>query len=455
MSSVVFEHHFQGETGRDEFQREPVAAKVISLLVSDAQVSPMVIDGDWGTGKTEFCHKLINKFKAEHGSYRIVYVDAFKADHADNPLMTILAEVLKLLPEGDQRKGFIQKALPVIRYGLKTALKVGVGHVLRKNADDIADELEEALEETTEKVIDASVEALLKEHEKAEQSLAALQKSLAHIASESPIVMFIDELDRCRPDFSVEMLEVIKHTFDVEGVKFVLVTNTKQLTAAINHRYGSEVDSQRYLNKFLKFRFSLPDTLTQSKHDRTLAAVAHFQYLVSQSQILNSTNLASNENRVKKFVEVLIGINSLSLREVETFVRYLEIYQTLTANQGLASNLIFAFQLLRVFGVYLFCFKSKIADNITRKLVSADEILNVLAVTDLPKINLKEYKYPEDHEVVAIMLAKDCHLGNERFVNLNDEWNTIFIEMFERRYYGSSSPINIIVETIDVLSFKF
>ena len=116
MSSVVFEHHFQGETGRDEFQREPVAAKVISLLVSDAQVSPMVIDGDWGTGKTEFCHKLINKFKAEHGSYRIVYVDAFKADHADNPLMTILAEVLKLLPEGDQRKGFIQKALPVIRY---------------------------------------------------------------------------------------------------------------------------------------------------------------------------------------------------------------------------------------------------------------------------------------------------------------------------------------------------
>lgn len=52
MSSIVVEHRFQGETGRYEFQRESVATKVISLLVSDAQVPSMVIDGDWGAGKT-------------------------------------------------------------------------------------------------------------------------------------------------------------------------------------------------------------------------------------------------------------------------------------------------------------------------------------------------------------------------------------------------------------------
>lgn len=259
MKSIgVNERCFQGENGRDEFQRESVATKVISLLVSPTDISPMVIDGGWGTGKTEFCHKLINKFSAEHENYRVVYVDAFKADHADNPLMTILAEVLKLLPKGKQRKGLMQKALPVIRYGLKTALKVGVGHVLRKNADDIADEIETVLEEATEKAIDASIEVLLKDHEQAEENLLALQNMLAQIAVASPIVFFIDELDRCRPDFAVEMLEVIKHTFDVDGVQFVLVTNTAQLKAAINHRYG-DVDSQRYLDKFLKFRFFLPD----------------------------------------------------------------------------------------------------------------------------------------------------------------------------------------------------
>ena len=446
---------FQGEKGRDEFQRHPVAAKVISLLVSDAQVSPMVIDGDWGTGKTEFCHKLINKFKAEHGNYRIVYVDAFKADHADNPLMTILAEVLKLLPEGEQRKGLIQKALPVLRYGLKTALKVGVSHVLRKNADDIADELEEALEETTEKVIDASVEALLKEHEKAEESLAALQKALAQIASEFPIVMFIDELDRCRPDFSVEMLEVIKHTFDVEGVKFVLVTNTKQLTAAINHRYGYEVDARRYLDKFLKFRFTLPNVLTQDRNDRILAAVTHFYSLVGRSQALSNSVLNDSNNAVTQFGKTLIEVNSLSLREIETLVRHLEIFNTLTSNRGLVANAIFGLQLLRIFGVYLFCFEPQISERIIKKSVSADEIVNLLDVKDLPILVPQEYKYPEHHEVIAVMLANECKNGSEKFSNLNDDWKRVFVDLFERRHFSDGKCLNIIIEVFDVLSLRF
>lgn len=454
MTSIVAERCFQGERGRDEFQREPVAVKVISLLVSDAQVSPIVIDGDWGTGKTEFCHKLINKFKAEHDSYRIVYVDAFKADHADNPLMTILAEVLKLLPEGEQRKGFIQKALPVIRYGLKTALKVGVGHVLRKNADDIADELEDVLEETTEKVIDASVEALLKEHEKAEESLAALQKTLTQIAEVSPIVMFIDELDRCRPDFSVEMLEVIKHTFDVVGVKFVLVTNTKQLTAAINHRYGYEVDSQRYLDKFLKFRFSLPNTLTQNRHQRSLAAVTHFYALVNQSEILKNTSLTQSDNGVTNFCVSLIQINSLSLREVETFVRYIEIYHTLTSKNGLAHNVIFGYQLLICFGVYLFCFSPIVSEKMLRKSAVPNDILSLLNTTNMPHINSQEHRYPEHHEVVAVMLAHDCKYDNAQFSQLNDEWLALFQDYFSHRAVGPGKFIDIVIQTIDVLSFR-
>src|SRR5690554_6113678 len=100
MPVVSTELRFSGKNGRDEFHREQIADKVIRLLVSDIEISPMVIDGQWGTGKTEFCHKLINKFRDCHPNYRLLYVDAFQADHADNPLMTILAEVLKLLPEG-------------------------------------------------------------------------------------------------------------------------------------------------------------------------------------------------------------------------------------------------------------------------------------------------------------------------------------------------------------------
>ncbi|WP_244572458.1 P-loop NTPase fold protein, partial [Escherichia coli] len=45
---------------RDEFLRKPIAEKLIALLNSDINLSPLVIDGGWGTGKTEFCKKVAN-----------------------------------------------------------------------------------------------------------------------------------------------------------------------------------------------------------------------------------------------------------------------------------------------------------------------------------------------------------------------------------------------------------
>ncbi|MBS9778043.1 MAG: hypothetical protein KGV50_04690 [Gammaproteobacteria bacterium] len=43
---------------RDEFQRKPIAEKIIQLLKSEIDISPLMIDGNWGIGKTEFCCKL-------------------------------------------------------------------------------------------------------------------------------------------------------------------------------------------------------------------------------------------------------------------------------------------------------------------------------------------------------------------------------------------------------------
>ena len=71
---------------RDAFNRKPVAIKAISLLQSEIDVSPMVIDGDWGIGKTEFCMKMINEMAVDD-SHHLIYVDAFKADHANEPLL--------------------------------------------------------------------------------------------------------------------------------------------------------------------------------------------------------------------------------------------------------------------------------------------------------------------------------------------------------------------------------
>ena len=80
---------------QDEFKRKPIAENIIRLLTSDIDLSPMVIDGGWGTGKTEFCQKLIRLMQEQHPDYRPVYIDAFRSDHSGEPLLALLAEIIK------------------------------------------------------------------------------------------------------------------------------------------------------------------------------------------------------------------------------------------------------------------------------------------------------------------------------------------------------------------------
>ena len=295
----------------DEFNRKPIAENIIRLLTSPIDLSPMVIDGGWGTGKTEFCQKLIRLMEQQQLNYQPVYIDAFRSDHSGEPLLALLAEIIKTCtPPKDSDEKLIEEHKDRIRritkaagFLMKTVAKAAVGHVLKQNTDDLAEEFQQimndgqdadSLAETVtdaaatiaSHTIDATVEALLKEQIEAEKNLETLKACLKELAADKPIILFIDELDRCRPDYAVDMLEVIKHVFDIENVKVVLVTNTKQLRAAINHRYGAEVDAQKYLDKFLKYSFALPEkVVAQTEQDRVWVSIHHFGQLIKGRDI--------------------------------------------------------------------------------------------------------------------------------------------------------------------------
>ena len=78
-------------------------------------------------------------------------------------------------------------------------------------------------------------------------------------------MVFIDELDRCKPSFAIEMLERIKHYFDDERIVFVVSLNKEQLIHTISHYYGSEFDATRYLNRFFDVSINLPEISSYQK----------------------------------------------------------------------------------------------------------------------------------------------------------------------------------------------
>lgn len=435
---------------RDEFNRKTIAENMIKLLQSEADVSPMMLDGSWGTGKTEFCLKTMELFK-QKDSHQLIYIDAFKADHADEPLLTVLAEVLKLIPEEESQRSFIKKVIPAARYSVKTLMKAGVGHVLRQDFADAANDFDKEIQKATDKAIDSSVESMLKAHSKAEKNLESLQVALQELADVKPIIIFIDELDRCRPDFAVSMLELIKHVFAVVGVQFVLVTNSQQLKASINHCYGISVKAQRYLDKFLKFSFQISNKSIRHQHNPAFASITLYKQLVQKEPSLSLCKIDGGYSL--KLIENFILSHRISLREVETLVRHLSILQVLTEKSAFSHGQFLGYTLLHLLSVLIHCFKPELATSINHEHYDAKligEFLSLEAVRPFPD----GMNRPEVEEVLMVILARDCKLGAKPYLPIDDidKWDNIIEKGFFNYGLDSEDAINELRNTFEVLS---
>lgn len=360
-------------TSRDEFTRKPIAEKILKLLDSDIDVSPLIIDGKWGTGKTEFCFKLKNLIEADSSNnYKVGYVNAFQADHANEPLLTLIAEVAGFYGEdNEKRKSFIKNAIPYLRLVSGIGMKAIASLAFGKYAANIPDELKtglEAIEDGSDSLIDQSLESMIKDQVEAEKNLSTLKEALKDIAATNPVILLIDELDRCRPDFAVMMLETIKHVFDVENVQIILITNADQLKATIKHSYGSETNSDDYLYKFFKYQINL-STSTKGLEGRLVENnVTYFRAVVQASKVIPQ---AFKDNKFIYEITTFLDLSKLSLRNIEQIVRCIEtliIFEDKDKSKSLNPE-----PLIMVFLSFLYISnKGLLISLANKKLVSSD-----------------------------------------------------------------------------------
>lgn len=363
-------------TNRDEFTREPIAEKIIKLLDSEIDVSPLIIDGKWGTGKTEFCFKLKNLIEADNtNNYKVGYVNAFQADHTNEPLLTLIAEVAGFYnEEDDRRKSFIKNAIPYLRLVSGIGIKAIASLAFGKYAADIPDEFQEgmeAIEEGSDSFIDQSLESMIKDQVEAEKNLSTLKEALKNIASTTPVILLIDELDRCRPDFAVMMLETIKHVFDVENVQIILITNAEQLKATIKHSYGSETNSHDYLYKFFKYQINLPTTTKDIEGKSVENNLAYFKTTVQASRVISQE---FKDNEFIYEIPTFLDLSKLSLRNIEQIVRCIEtliIFEDNSKSRNAEVE-----QLLIVFLSFAYIANKKLFEQIRDNSIQASDILS-------------------------------------------------------------------------------
>ena len=231
----------------DLFERqEPV--KDLKILVGNID-SPAVIaiDGAWGTGKTTFLN-LWKQSLFDEGC-PVVYFNAWENDYSANALVSILLELTNQLRDCDANFGlkslFDEATIKIFKEIANVSLKIGSSGLL--SLDSFKDELD-----------------ILAEHKSYKERLEKFKTNLGKLAASYksiknyPLVIVIDELDRCRPTFSIDVLEVAKHLFSIDEVVFVLGLNRRQLGHSITSIYGDRFDSLGYLERFVDVTFRLP-----------------------------------------------------------------------------------------------------------------------------------------------------------------------------------------------------
>ena len=131
--------------------------------------------------------------------------------------------------------------------------------------------------------------------------------------SGATLIFVVDELDRCRPDYALEVLEIIKHLFSVPRVHFVLGANLEALGALVETRYGSNIDAHRYLGKFIQVRLELPDEVNDGGKKKTM--LAYLDHLAGQMEIPRHVF-----DPLREQIEIVARANHVSLRDVGSIV---------------------------------------------------------------------------------------------------------------------------------------
>jgi hypothetical protein len=251
---VVPEHRFAG----DLFDRAKLAEQLTGFLSRMPDGGVIAIDSPWGEGKTWFGKRWCASLQDQ--GFKTAYIDCFQRDHLDDPFTMITSEFIELAKAGkpEIQTRLLDAGKKLGAALLPTATKFAVntiGHLALGNAklsEDLTKSLE-ALDASAAGALEKLVASRLLEYQASNKSIQAFKQSLTELAAESekPVAIFLDELDRCRPDFSVRTIERVKHFFDAPGVVFVLLLNRTQLAAAVEGLYGPKVDADAYLSKFI------------------------------------------------------------------------------------------------------------------------------------------------------------------------------------------------------------
>ncbi|MGP5101317.1 KAP family P-loop NTPase fold protein [Psychrobacter celer] len=315
----------------DWLERKGFADQLTNIVENNKQGEVVIgLSGQWGEGKTTFVEMWQKHM--ENKNIASIYFDAFEYDYLEDVFLSLAIEIYNYAKVNGltAQEDYLNKSKNTYHLLQAMIAKTSPINIDSSFQEKLVDndrqpfDIAKIIEDNLNFSLDNAFEQALKHKE----VFRDFKKSLSQLATQAsnqdmPLVVIIDELDRCKPSFAVEVLEKIKHLFLVEGVIFVLSMHHEQLEESIKKVYGQNIDAHTYLQKFIDYPTRLPKADLSNNSNRR-------KYFYNQVDFIGlPTRPSSSMNRSYELFLLLSIRYDLSYRQLN---KALQNYKYLIAS---------------------------------------------------------------------------------------------------------------------------
>jgi len=254
------------DTPADILDRQGFVNKIkmiVETLSKERKNCTFAINGEWGCGKSY----VLNRFKEEiediqseetaSDKYLVFYYDCWKYDYYEEPAVAIIAAMLEMAEEklkiiNTLTDKAMEATWNVVIKRLETIVgeycKNKVGVDLYKFIGDIRNGI---IEESNSRNIFDNMFAF-------KSTFETIKKYIQEFSSNHTVIIIVDEIDRCLPQYAIKILERLHHIFfDISNVIVIIAVDGNQLDNTIKQIYGQKTNAEKYLKKFIDFQLNL------------------------------------------------------------------------------------------------------------------------------------------------------------------------------------------------------
>lgn len=335
MKENITDEFIEETISKNLLKRNKKLVNTINLILKQKENFIMSINGEWGCGKTVFakqieyllnnnelytsvCNENMTIADDKIKEQEVYYYNAWENDAINMPVQSLIFQLIKhfnMKYENELNLKEVGKSVLDVFVKISSMGLIDMNNI------------------SNEKFKQVDYEQLMSDISNIENLKKCLNNVINQILRErkNRLTIIIDELDRCRPTYAIEMLECIKHFYDNDKVSFLVVTNNMQLSKTVRKIYGNEYNGYLYLQRFYDVIINLSyDTSTKIKYASFIIGRDLEEIHIRNEIIMTCINYFQLELReINKFIasvkiaeRMLISDNDIPLVQCERNIAF-------------------------------------------------------------------------------------------------------------------------------------